>query len=444
MGYKQETKFLNLFFNFLENEQIEYIVMKNYETLPETVSGTDIDILIDSKDYELCRTKLKNEVRRIDYKQWKEYPKNFDIIQMSFVPEVCRNSQDVVRIDFVMDNMKWLGFDLINSAFLWKNRRKKNGIWVLGNPAKNALTLLNTFLYGGKIKNKYLLEYRSLETQNREIVDKCILDSFGDYGEKIIEKLQKGKIEEIKNFNARKIKFNFLKSRGFYLKVILKGCWSWLRTGFQRAIHPPGLFIALIGPDGCGKSTLREILRKKCKRIFPGIDHFHLFPKLRIFGFLDRMSHVRWEKRKNRYPEWEQRNKKYSTGISLLRCFNLLARFWIGYSFWIYPRLVKGHLIIGERWCYDILFDPASKGIGLPHWFRKIVFYLCPSPQKPIVLSGEAGKIAKRKEELPKEEIERQIKMIENEFIRNSNVGFVNSAESLDNTFREILRSLCL
>lgn len=438
-----ESDFLRFFFDFLKRERVHYVVIRNYETLPETVTGTDIDLIISRKQYMVCREKLIREAGRVGYRKWKEYPKNFGIVQMSFVPEICYDPQDVVRIDFIFDNMKWLGFDIVDRRLLWKNRIEKNGIWALAEPIKTGLTLLNTFLYRGKLKEKYLLEYRNLETGNREIVNGYLLDSFGAYGKFMVSKLQDGSIEDIHKFNTRKIQLSFLESRGFDLKAIFRGCWSWFKTGFKRVVGPPGLFVVLIGPDGCGKSTLSEMLGTKCKRMFPGISNFHLFPKLKLFAFLDKISRARWEKRQKKSSEWEQRNKDFSTGKSLLRCFYLLIRFWMGYWFWVYPRLVKGHLIIGERWRYDILFDPASKGIGLPYWVRKIIFWLCPAPQKTIVLSGSAEEMAKRKEELPQEEIERQVQMIEKELCKSRNVVFADSTGDLDMTFGEVLNAIC-
>ena len=393
--------------------------------------------------YDSLRKRLTNKVRCVGYRKWKQFPKNFNMVQMSFVPEMCRDPQDVVRIDFIHDNMKWLGFDLVDRKLLWNNRIERSGIWVLGEPGKTALTVLNTFLYGGKLKEKYLREYRSLIGADRRFVNKCILDSFGDNANVVTEKLDHGSIDEILNFETARIRLSFLKTRRFEPTSLMRGVAGWLRTGFSRAIHPPGLFVVLIGPDGCGKSTLSEMLGTKCKRIFPGISHFHLFPKLKLFMFLDRVSHVRWEKRQEKSSEWEQRNRDYSTGKSVVRCFYLLIRFWMGYFLWVYPRLIKGHLIVGERWGYDILFDPASKGIKLPHWFRKIIFWLCPKPQKTVVLSGSAEEIADRKRELPREEIERQIKMIEKALYGNRNVAFVDSTENIDKTFGEVLSVIC-
>lgn len=106
--------------------------------------------------------------------------------------------------------------------------------------------------------------------------------------------------------------------------------------------------------------------------------------------------------------------------------------------------MAKGNLIVGERWSYDIVFDPASKGIGFPKWLRKFIFRLCPKPNKTIVLTGIAEKIANRKADLPREEIQRQISLLEAELREKyDDVFFVDGTEGLDGTFSKALQAIC-
>ncbi len=431
-----ESEFLHLFFDFLNSEKIEYVVIRNYESLPEKVSGTDIDLVVRNHHYDLCRDGLAMIAGNVHYRKWKEYPKNYDIIQMSFVPVKIQDPQDVIRIDFIQDNVKWMGFCLIDEKFLWDCRVKYNDIWILAEPAKTTLTLLNTFLHGGQLKDKYILDYNYQSSMNKEIIDKGLDNILGDEAKSVIAMLRQGKAGDVA---LRKIRCNFLKSQNLNIAAIVTGLYMWVRVAFSRLLFPPGLFVAFVGPDGCGKSTVCEMVMNQCKRMFPGINHFHLFPKVGFFRAIDKVSNHRWSERQEKGTEWERRNEHYGLGKSLLRCFYLLIRFWTGYLFKIYPELMKGNLVIGERWNYDILFDPASKGISLPYWFRRTIFSLCPPPQKTIVLMAEAEEITSRKPELPEREIARQIALINQLLANKKGVCYENTSTSTDKTFQRVL-----
>ncbi len=434
-----EKKFLDLLFKTLEENNAEYLVVRNYETLPESVPGTDIDIVVKSSQYESIIKKLEEGVRNIGYRRWKSYPKNFGLVQVSFTPKDCRDVQDVVRIDFILDNMMWLGFDLIKPDLLWKSREMFNNISVLSDPVKTALTFLNAFLFGGKVKQKYLSEYADMDLENRKNVDELLAGSFGVYGKVVVDSLHSGKVDSL---NTTKLRYSFLKTRGANARDILLGLLSWFKTDLKRALSPPGLFVVLIGPDGSGKSTINEMIQTRCKRLFAGVDSFHLFPKPKVFYFIDKISGKRWNKRQATSSEWELRSRDFPAWKSIARGLYQLVRFWAGYWLWIYPRLVKGHLVIGERWNYDLLLDPASKGIDLPLWVRKIFFALCPRPHKTLSFCGSASKMAERKKELPVAEIERQIDKMKELLEGRKRVYFINSTEEKDKTFEDSLSAL--
>jgi hypothetical protein len=433
-----ERNFLETFFQTLNEQEIQYSVIRNYETLPETVAGTDIDIVIKQEDYTVVTKALKKAVPKVGYTPWKEYPKNYNMMQISFAPLICQNPRDVVRIDFMLDGVKWLGHDVIKEDELWQNRVKHNGIWVLGSFASLSATLLGALLSGSVIKEKYVTDYNQLEPGARQIVNQHLTDALGNYGRIVVRRLESGV-----SFKADvwKIRYHFMKSRG-EVKALIKGCLSWTKTALRRAIYPPGLFVVLAGPDGCGKSTLSALMQERCNRLFPGIDHFHLFPKLHIFSFLDHYSRKRWEDRLKKGSEWQHRNQHFPFWKSVLRGLYLLFRFWTGYMVWIYPRLARAHLVLGERWSFDLLYDPASKGISLPYAMRKILFFLMPKPCRVFVMKGSPEEISRRKPELPKDEIERQIKAIEINLKPNKKRKWVTSAINIETTFQDIMAAL--
>ncbi len=437
------NRFLPIFFDTLSALGVEYAVLRNYDTLPWKVPGTDIDILIRDEDRVRIFRALEAAATESGYRVWKPYRKNFDIVQTSYAPLSCADPEEVLRVDFFLGCVRWRGFDIISPALLWKNVGELNGIKVLNDPFKTALTLLNSFVFGAGIKEKYIKEYMALDAVKRERVREMVSSVLGPCGAEVAGALESaGKGRSFAWPGRKALRVGFLRSKHFNPFSFLRGILSAARTSFGRLLSPPGLFVALTGPDGCGKSTMNNMMQQRCARLFSGVEAFHLFPKPGIFAFLDKRSIDRWEKRHASADEWELRKKKASLWKSSLRAAYLLFRFWAGYLGWIYPRLVKGRLVIGERWRYDLLTDPASKGIYLPYSARKLVYSLCPRPPLTIVLSGSAGEMARRKAEIPEDEISRQLKIMEKELRGLKGVVFADSTGEVEETFTAVLKAL--
>ncbi len=435
-----EEIFLEFFFQLLTSENIEYVVLRNYESLPHTVVGSDIDILIDRRQFKKFHQVLNNELDVVGYKIWKKYRKNYNIIQISFAPEQFNRPQDVVRIDFILDNVYWFGYSLLRKEYIFQNRIYVNGIYGLKEPVKCGLTYLNTLLFKGKLKDKYRNEFDQLDHEEIKVIESYFESSFGVFGKKYLHKLNSDKMTQADFYKAR---IQFLLHKGIFSRSLFRGCSNWVTNLLFRIMYPPGVFIVLIGPDGCGKSTVGQIIQEKCQRLFPGIDRFHLFPKVKLFSRIDRNSQKRWESRHQSESEWELRKKENSFYRSIIRMFYLWGRFWAGYWLWIYPRLMKAHLVVGERWKYDLILDPASKGISLPYIFRKIVYKLSPDAEKTIVLNGDPELIMARKPELPFNEINRQLELIRAELQGQKGIVFVDSTQELRDTTEQVLNVIC-
>ena len=74
---------------------------------------------------------------------------------------------------------------------------------------------------------------------------------------------------------------------------------------------------------------------------------------------------------------------------------------------------------IFDRYVYDFLIDPKRSRISLPYWIRKIFVRFVIQPQIVFVLDAQVDTIFMRKQELSKEEIERQL----NEFRKLVGMG---------------------
>ncbi|WP_129127855.1 nucleoside/nucleotide kinase family protein [Geomonas oryzae] len=170
----------------------------------------------------------------------------------------------------------------------------------------------------------------------------------------------------------------------------------------HRLLHPTGLFVVLVGPDGCGKSTIAQAVTQKRPRIYRRSWSFHWRP-----GFLPKLS--RYMQRPTPASPEPQREAVYGTVTSFVRYLYYLTDFTFGYWFLVYPQKVATALIVGERWYYDIIVNPQRYGFRLPSSVLRFGQRFVPRPDIVFMLKASATEVYRRKPELTTEEIKTQI-----------------------------------
>lgn len=169
-----------------------------------------------------------------------------------------------------------------------------------------------------------------------------------------------------------------------------------LQRIWRRWKHPSGLFVAVLGPDGAGKSTLIQRLQKELQGAFRRTAVYHFRPRL-------------LEEKGDSRPVSNPHDKPpRSLPVTLLK----LAYYWFdytfGYLFNVRPTLTRSTLVLFDRYYHDLLVDPRRyrhRGTGA---VTRLVGGCVPKPDLFIILNvrGEVSYV--RKPEVPPEETNRQ------------------------------------
>ena len=157
---------------------------------------------------------------------------------------------------------------------------------------------------------------------------------------------------------------------------------------FHRIIHPTGLFIVFLGPDGCGKSTIIQEISNDLSPAFRKVDCQHLRPKI---GF---------NKKSGISIKDPHAKPNYNCITSIVKIFYFLFDYTFGYYFSIRNKMVKSTLVIFDRYYYDILVDPKRYRYGGPPFLSRIISKLIPSPDLVILLDAPADILQSRKQEV--------------------------------------------
>lgn len=157
------------------------------------------------------------------------------------------------------------------------------------------------------------------------------------------------------------------------------------------------MFVALLGPDGAGKSTLIQNLQESLAKPFEGRSSvFHLRPSV-IGGTVEKG------------PVTNPHGKPpRSALLSLLKILYYALDYCLGYLLKVRPLLVCSSLVLFDRYFDDLLADPRRYRFGGPQWFPRVVRRLIPKPNLFLILDVPEKQLLARKCEVSPEELRRQ------------------------------------
>lgn len=164
----------------------------------------------------------------------------------------------------------------------------------------------------------------------------------------------------------------------------------------RRLTQQTGLLVAVLGPDGAGKSTLINELIHVSQRAFRRTRVFHWRPALL------------WKRTAQADTTQPHARPCRSAISSATRLCAFLCDYWAGYVTLIAPLRARSGLIVFDRYFDDVLIDPFRYRYGGPHWFARMLSCLVPRPDLVLIVDSPEDVIFSRKQELTSEELRHQ------------------------------------
>lgn len=426
-------EFTSTLFRELENEDIQYFILRNYEKLPEQNLGKDIDIVIKPKAYSQTEKILLKVMAMFDIHYYQIT--QFDRMRCWYIMDDKKHFG--IHID-IIENEVYKGFEFFSFEKLYKNVEKYNGFYVLNKTMDTIMLLVQNIVAYKCLKNKYRTTIANNYALFKNGIDKEILSFWGDkLGRKMIDSLNKSDfdsiIENAYKYEKGAMKRIFLK-RPFYT---IKGITRFLCGKIHRVILCPRKFwrfIAVEAPDGTGKTTFIDSLVTELRRYYVSdegrfcIHHFRplFLPNLGAVG----------EKAGVMKQDTDFTKPHRAKPAGKLSSFIRMTYYWVDYLIGM-PYLLRKEVkaeryTIFDRYIFDFVVDPKRARISLPYWMRKMFARMVIQPQIVFVLNTEADVIYKRKQELELNEIKRQLDEFNKIESLCSNVVYIDAGQSVD------------
>ena len=360
-----------------------FIIINGYKELNS--KDSDIDILLRKSDFKrvekLLKENFKNE-KLVQIYHHDLYAKNCFLWN--------KEKKELLNLD-IYGRLERRGVVFFNEDEIFETLRFYKKIPILSSEKEFIYYLIKKLDkndFNEKVFN-YLKElYYESEEKSIKVIKKFlkneavnVIKAFEENNSNLIDRKK-----ILREFDKNK-KTNFFEKILNFFRII------------KRIIRPTGISIAFLGPDGSGKSTIINELKKR-QLPFRRIDYFHLKPLKR------RNNDVQIVEEPHKYPP-------YSKIKSFVKLVYFVYQYNIGWIKNILPLKIRSSLIIFDRYYDDILADKKRYRISLGDFWIKFFRKFIPKPDLYFVLVTEPEIVYNRKQEVSFEELKNQVKKYE-------------------------------
>ena len=165
----------------------------------------------------------------------------------------------------------------------------------------------------------------------------------------------------------------------------------------RRQVQPPLPWLAVLGPDGSGKSTVLAGVRDGWPPSLGPVHIYHLRPR-------------RLNRRGGPAGPVVDPHGQPPRGavLSAAALAFVVADWWFGYWTDVAPRRTRHGLVLFDRHLLDVLVDPLRYRYGGPTWLARLACRLVPRPDLVVILDACPAVVRARKQEVTPAESERQ------------------------------------
>jgi thymidylate kinase len=310
---------------------------------------------------------------------------------------------DGEQID-LFERFEWNGCCFLESERFWSMTRVGEDGIPRPSLAHDALIALMVGLLGGRtFADRYRpLMVLALQTEEEEFKRSLAWAVGRGAARDLIELLKAEKYDDLpsrseslrKELLRERLKDDFCGNAGAIVS-------HWV-TELKHHFNPPFPWIAFLGPDGAGKSTVIEGVNEELSKRRLHAHRIHWRP-----------AFCRDSGKEAKLVTDPHQIPPRGALISVAKLFYIGCDWWYSHHFPLRHFRAKNKVVISDRFYLDLLADPRRYRYGAPRWPASVLFFLFPKPDLTIVLSGDPETLYLRKQEVELAEVSRQIEVYE-------------------------------
>ncbi|MDB4570242.1 hypothetical protein N9Z95_04375 [Akkermansiaceae bacterium] len=301
----------------------------------------------------------------------------------------------------VLPYLEWNGFSYADEGRVLREARVAEDGFRRPRTSDDAvISWLTSLLWGGFFKEKYAEVIETGARDDGEAMEAALEWALGvEWAGRMMDWAKKSLCHESASYVGEiRQALAWTAWRREPMETFSNVVSHWVRE-FKLHLSPPMPFIAFLGPDGSGKSTVIDGVRDRLKKRRVGSVMLHWRP-----GFI----------RPGTEPHGgtvEDPHGKPPRGLvsSILKIGLLVADWQLGYWLRYRHQQAKAKIVISDRFYDDLFLDPKRYRYGGGERLARLGGKAVPQPDLIFVLHAPAATIFARKQEVSFEELESQL-----------------------------------
>lgn len=412
----------------LEREQIRYVVLAGHASYPAAIES-DVDFLVDESDLDkitriLARAGAIPGARLVQILEHETTARYFVfVIQLgSRLAYLHPDAAASVRKDGRLR--------LRSETALASRRMSKAGFWIPAAAVEFEYYLIKR-LEKGLLIRRHLAALAALQREDPTGCASVLTEFFDDsVAVTLANRLLAEDVEWFAS-NALKLRARIMRSKRLEGPIArLRSTLGELARAWHRIARPTGLVIAVLGPDGSGKSTVLEHLEAELAQAFRRVRRFHLRPH---FG------------RKGEGVVVTDPHAQPPRGwsMSTLKVLLFTIDYLWGWACSIWPARVRSTLVLFDRYFHDMTVDPARYRLTPSFAGPRHALPIIPTPDLWLVLTASPATLIARKGELTMDSAAKLVRSYESLAASLPRAVLISTEQALDAVLAQAVAIAC-